>query len=72
MAIRYSALYLWFLVSACASEPKSALEHSQVQKEVATDVARVCALPPAERESEIARVRSNEGIAIVCPAIQGH
>ena len=66
MVIRFSAPFLWLLVSACALEPKPAVEHRQIQKEVAADVARICALPAGERASEIERIRSNDGVAIVC------
>jgi hypothetical protein len=67
MAIRCSAPFLWLVVSACASEPKAAPEHNRIQKEVAADVARICALTAGERQAEIERIRSNDGVAIVCP-----
>jgi hypothetical protein len=67
MATRFSALFGVLLVAACISMPKSGVDHKTMQRTVAGDVGRVCALPPNERQSEIERIRSQEGIAIVCP-----
>jgi len=55
------------LATACAAEPKSVADHKTIQREVAAEVARVCTLPLAERQSEIERIRLNDGVAIVCP-----
>lgn len=64
---RISTQLLWLLTAACAIEPKPGVEQNQIQGQVARDVARICALPPAERQSEIERLKATEHIAIVCP-----
>jgi hypothetical protein len=67
MTSRFSLQFVWLLAAACAAQPKSGVNHKTIQREVAADVARVCALPPDERQAEIERIRSNDGVAIVCP-----
>jgi hypothetical protein len=51
-------------LAACSSAPRTP-ESSDA--ELGNWVSRICALPPAERMAEIARVKEKEGITIFCP-----
>lgn len=67
MALRFSVQLLWLLAAACAGGPKPAAEHTGIQRGVAAEVTSVCARPAAERQAEIERLKTKEGIAVVCP-----
>jgi hypothetical protein len=51
-------------LGACTAPAKAP---EQNDADIAQWVNRVCALPPAEREAEIARLKDKEGITIFCP-----
>jgi hypothetical protein len=55
------------LVSGCATEAqRRAAESAEVQQQAVDEMKRVCALPEAEREAELERIRTQSGIVVEC------
>lgn len=55
------------LLCACTTEAhRRAAEHAAVEKEAAQEVRRICALPPAERQAELAKISKDSGIVVQC------
>jgi hypothetical protein len=63
-----SFLFVALQLSGCAAESQRRSEDAQVQRQVSADIARICALPQTDRQSEIDRVKQQYGMTIVCPA----
>lgn len=53
-------------LSGCASEQRKAEENARMQREAAQEVRRICALPAAEREAELEKVRRESDIVVFC------
>lgn len=54
-------------LAGCATPPGGPQQHPEsVREGVARKVARVCALPEAEREKEIRRIREEIGVELQC------
>jgi hypothetical protein len=45
---------------------QKAAENEDLNKEAAAEVLRICSLPPAERDAELARVAKEDGMVIYC------
>jgi hypothetical protein len=72
MAVRITrapvvALAALVLVGSCAiGAQRRAAEHTEIQKQAAQEVRRVCALPPAQRDAELERINKESGIVVQC------
>jgi hypothetical protein len=54
-------------VCGCASEPqRHTQENAAIQKEAAREMRRICALPPAERDAELERIKKESGMVVQC------
>ena len=51
---------------ACATERPPVATRTPAQKQVAHEIAQICALPAPERNAEIQRLRTEQGVVIVC------
>ena len=55
------------LMSSCATEShRRAMESAAAEREVAQEMRRVCALPPAERDAELERINKEFGVSVHC------
>ena len=45
---------------------QKAAENEDLNKEAAAEILRICSLPPAERDAELARVAKEDGMVIYC------
>lgn len=55
------------LLSGCTTEPhRDEAESAAIQKEVAQEIKRICALPPIERDAELQRLNKELGIVVEC------
>lgn len=55
------------LLAACATQQQQkAQENQAVRKRAAQEVARICALPEADRQAEIEKIKELSGVAIYC------
>lgn len=53
-------------LAACSSGQRKAEEEAQLRQETAQEVRRLCDLPTAEREAELAKVRNEADIVVFC------
>jgi hypothetical protein len=57
------------LLSACTTPAqRRAAENTAVQKEAAQEITRICALPDADREAAIKKLKAESGMVIYCGA----
>jgi hypothetical protein len=67
MTLRLLVLTIVMAMAGCATDAqRKATEAAKVRKEAAKEIARICALPPDERDAEIKRVKEESGMAIYC------
>jgi hypothetical protein len=67
MSTRLAILLVSLLVYGCADQPRHKAADARVRKQVSEEVARICALPESERQTEIDRVHTEAGMVIICP-----
>jgi hypothetical protein len=55
-------------LAACATQPQQKTQENEaVRKRAAHEIARICALPEADRQAEIDKIKQESGVAIYCP-----
>ena len=54
------------LAAACTDAQRKAAEEAKVRKETATEVRRLCDLPPAERAAELEKIQSESDVVVLC------
>jgi hypothetical protein len=54
------------LVGCATAEQKKAAENAAIQKRAATEIERICALPEAQREAEIQKIKDQSGMVLYC------
>lgn len=61
---------LLVVLVACASTARQR-EIEQAKKDVSQEIERICALPPAQRETELAKLQKEEGLVLYCGKANG-
>jgi hypothetical protein len=55
------------LLGGCTTEAqRKVAENMAIQKQAAQEVRRICALPQAQREAELRRLRAESAIVVEC------
>lgn len=54
------------LLAACTDAQRKAAEEAKVQKETATEVRRLCDLPPAERAAVLEEIQNESDVVVLC------
>lgn len=55
------------LLGGCTTAAqRRAAENAAIQQEAALEVRRICALPPPERDAEIAKIKTESAIVVYC------
>jgi hypothetical protein len=54
------------LLCACAERPPKPASDA-LRTQVSREIARICALPEAQRQQEIDRAKRESGVTLVCP-----
>jgi hypothetical protein len=54
------------LFAACTDAQRRAAEEAKVRKETATQVRRLCDLPPAQRAAELERIQNESDVVVLC------
>jgi hypothetical protein len=57
---------LAFLGGCMTETSRRATDNAAVHKEAAQEIKRICALPPAERATELERINKESGIVVQC------
>lgn len=55
------------LLAACATQHQKSQQNEAIRKRAAQEIARICALPEADRQAEIERIKKESDVAIYCP-----
>lgn len=63
MSLRALVLFLATVLTGCGT---AAQRDESVNKDVASEVKRICALPKAQQEAELKRVKAESGIILYC------
>jgi hypothetical protein len=61
-----TVLAVTVLCGCTTSAQQKAAENEDLNKEAAAEIMRICSLPPAERDAELAKVAKEEGMVIYC------
>jgi hypothetical protein len=56
------------LTSCQTAQQRKAAENAAVNKQAADEIARICALHGAERESELKKLKAASGLDLYCPS----
>jgi len=66
--MRSAVILVWLAVlGACATSPHGRATRQVLSKqEISAEVRRVCALPAAERDAELQRIKGQYGVALYC------
>ncbi len=60
-------LAAFVLLGGCSTEAqRRAAENEKIEQQAVQEMKRICALPSAEREAEIKRIKADSGIIIEC------
>lgn len=60
------------VAGSCATPAmRQAAENAEIKKEAAAEISRICALPVAEREGELEKLKTQEGVVIYCGTGEG-
>jgi hypothetical protein len=54
------------LGAGCATQNKSAPASTGANPDIASEVSRICALPPAEREQALEKLKKESGMVLFC------
>jgi hypothetical protein len=55
------------LLLACTTPAeRQAAENARVEKQAAAEINRICALPEAEREAELKKIKDQSGMVLYC------
>lgn len=55
------------LLLACTTPAeRRAAENARVEKQAAAEINRICALPEAEREAELKKIKDQSGMVLYC------
>jgi hypothetical protein len=63
---RIPSLVTLVLLAGCNASARRATENVAIEKQAAQEVRRICALPPAQRDAELARIEKESGIVVRC------
>jgi hypothetical protein len=59
-------LGLVVLAGCATAEQQKAEKNAVIQKRAATEIERICALPEAEREAQIQKIKDQSGMVLYC------
>jgi hypothetical protein len=66
-AFRWISICGVLALAACASPTKQRPEDvQQARRDVAMEIERICGLPQAERDAELAKLQKTEGLVLYC------
>ena len=54
------------LLSCTTPSERRAAENARVEKQAAAEINRICALPEAEREAELKKIKDQSGMVLYC------
>ena len=54
------------LVGCTTAAERRATENARVEKQAAAEINRICALPEAEREAELKKIKDQSGMVLYC------
>jgi hypothetical protein len=54
-------------IVGCTAADRKAAENERINQQAATEVARICVLPAAEREAELKKLKEQSGMQVYCP-----
>ncbi len=55
------------VLAACeTAAERQAKENARVEKRAATEINRICALPDAQREAELKKIKEQSGMVLYC------
>lgn len=57
---------LILLVGCPTSKQRNAAENAAIEKHAVQEVRRICALPSAQRDAELERIKKESGIIVYC------
>jgi outer membrane biogenesis lipoprotein LolB len=54
------------LLACTTAAERRAAENARIEKQAAAEINRICALPEAEREAELKKIKDQSGMVLYC------